>query len=103
MKEHEKNENFELPIDQSLIKNNGISIFEKCILYYPELKNLEKYYYDIHKEYVYKDKFFEYIQKGDIESMYCCIQKYKIDLKNLYVFKSRFKKENALMYACFVN
>ena len=90
-------------MDQSLIKNNSISIFEKCILYYPELKNLKYYYYDIHKKYVKKDSFFEYIQKGDIESVYCCIQKYIIDLKIFYVPKSRFGKENALMYACFVN
>ena len=101
--QYKKNENFELPIDQSLIKNNSISIFEKCILFYPELKNLKKYYYDKHKEYVKKDSFFEYIQKGDIESLYCCIQAYKIDLKKFYVTKSRFEKENALMYACFVN
>ena len=64
---------------------------------------MKKYCYDIHKEHVKKDKFFEYIEKGDVESVYCCAKKYKIDLRTCYVPEGGFKEENALMYACFVN
>ena len=83
--------------------NQSISSFGKCILYYPELKNLKKFCYNIHKEHVEKDKFFEYIEKGEVESVYCCAKKYKINLRTYCVREGGFKEENALMYACFVN
>ena len=72
-------------------------------MYYPKLIKLEKYCYDKHKGCVNKDKFFDYIKKGDVERVCCCAKKYEINLKKFMVPEGGFKGENALMYACFVN
>ena len=44
VKHCKKDENSDLTVNWNTIKDDGISIFEKRILYYPELKNLKGYY-----------------------------------------------------------